>query len=96
MVRLVIAMLIVVGLLVGTLTWRYWHFTDPKRGLAPSRARLPHPSQPPAPGPPPVAPGVELFGAGRHTLPGEVGESTDPTDPGLGWTPPNREPVPSE
>jgi hypothetical protein len=35
------AMLVVVGLLIGTLTWRYWRYSDPKRGLAPSRARLP-------------------------------------------------------
>jgi hypothetical protein len=37
---------------------------------------------------------MELFGAGRQSLPGEAIEPVDPTDPGLGWTPPNREPVP--
>jgi hypothetical protein len=94
LLRLIIAMLIVVGLLVGTLTWRYWIYTDPRRGLAPSRARLPQPVPGPPPGPPPVASGMELFGAGRQSLPGEAIEPVDPTDPGLGWTPPNREPVP--
>jgi hypothetical protein len=35
------ATLVVVGLIIGLLTWRYWRYSDPKRGLAPSRARLP-------------------------------------------------------
>ena len=39
--RLVMATLVVVGLIIGLLTWRYWRYSDPKRGLAPSRARLP-------------------------------------------------------
>ncbi|MPY93732.1 MAG: hypothetical protein GEV08_11935 [Acidimicrobiia bacterium] len=40
-VRLVMALLVVVALLVATLTARYWWYTNPKRGLAPSRAVLP-------------------------------------------------------
>lgn len=40
-VRLVMALLVVVGLLVLTLTVRYWWYTSPRRGLAPSRAILP-------------------------------------------------------
>jgi len=39
--RIVMATLVVVGLLIGLLTWRYWCFSDPKRGLAPARARIP-------------------------------------------------------
>jgi hypothetical protein len=40
-VRLVIGLLVVVALLIAVLTWRYWRYTDPRRGYAPSRARLP-------------------------------------------------------
>lgn len=39
--RLVMATLVVVGLLIGLLTWRYWRYSDPRRGLAPARARVP-------------------------------------------------------
>ena len=39
--RIVMATLVVVGLLIGLLTWRYWRYSDPKRGLAPARARIP-------------------------------------------------------
>ncbi len=34
------ALLCVVGLLIATLTWRYWWFTDPRRGYTRSRAVL--------------------------------------------------------
>lgn len=40
-VRLVMALLVVVGLLIATLTARYWWYTNPQRGLAPSRVVLP-------------------------------------------------------
>jgi hypothetical protein len=39
-VTIVVALLCVVGLLVATLTWRYWWFTDPRRGYVRSRAVL--------------------------------------------------------
>lgn len=39
-VWLVVGLLCVVGLLIGTLTWRYWWFTNPRRGYARSRAIL--------------------------------------------------------
>ena len=39
-VTIVVALLAVVGLLVATLTWRYWWFTDPRRGYVRSRAVL--------------------------------------------------------
>ena len=37
-VWIVVGALCVVGLLIATLTWRYWWFTDPKRGYVRSRA----------------------------------------------------------
>jgi hypothetical protein len=37
-VWIVVGLLCVVGLLIATLTWRYWWFTDPKRGYTRSRA----------------------------------------------------------
>ena len=119
-VRLVIGLLVVIALLIAVLTWRYWRYTDPRRGYAPSRAWLPAggpesaataPASEPAangatvaPAPPQpvgVAPngvegvasggaatdeptsvfdGMELYGAGRTTLPQDI----DPTDPGPG------------
>ncbi|MDY7102179.1 MAG: hypothetical protein S0880_13415 [Actinomycetota bacterium] len=36
-IQIVIGMLVVVALLIALLTWRYWWYTDPTRGLAPSR-----------------------------------------------------------
>lgn len=41
-VWLVVGLLCVVGLLIGTLTWRYWWFTNPRRGYARSRAIMSH------------------------------------------------------
>lgn len=38
MVYLIVGLLCVVGLLIATLTWRYWWFTDPRRGYSRSRA----------------------------------------------------------
>ncbi len=37
---LVVGLLCVVGLLIATLTWRYWWFTSPRRGFAKSRALM--------------------------------------------------------
>lgn len=39
-VWLIVGLLCVVGLLIAALTWRYWWFTDPKRGYVRSRAVL--------------------------------------------------------
>ena len=41
-VLLVVGLLCVVGLLIATMTWRYWWFTNPKRGYVKSRAVLNH------------------------------------------------------
>ncbi len=40
LVRIVMGLLVVVGLLIATLTWRFWWFTNPRRGLASSRLVL--------------------------------------------------------
>ena len=64
------ATLVVVGLLIGLLTWRYWRYSDPKRGLAPARARIPV-SRPPT-----LLAGVDT-GVDATTAQGIYGEPTE-------------------
>jgi len=64
--RIVMATLVVVGLLIGLLTWRYWRYSDPKRGLAPARARIPLSRSP-----------ALTTGVGAIPAPGIHGEPTE-------------------